>query len=181
MQRILTTLTIFLLIFCSNCLYAQAADTSRLAKTDTTHASVTPISDTSYTADDDMPFAIVVAAMLLGVAAASAFIALGLAALATILITMGIISASLLVGFYTKSVKAGFKTLVVIASAVGGAVIGGVGLFLIVKFFHLHLSYQSALVTGSLSGLGGGILTGFIIYRVIIYMLQYARKKLGLA
>lgn len=181
MQRLLAALTFCLLVFCSSNLYAQAADTSRLAKADTTQASVAPVSDPGYAADDDMPFMIIVAAMLLGVAAAGACVALVTAVLAAILITTGIISASLLVGIYTKSIKAGFKTLVIISSAIGGAMIGGIGLFLIVKFFHLHITSQTAVVTGSLSGLGGGILTGFIIYRVIVYTLEYARKKLKLA
>jgi len=189
MQRLLAALTICLLIFCSNNLYAQATDTSRLAKADTTQASVAPISGSSSAAnanDDDFTAFLIMCmscflAIMAGAVVVGAGITLLLAMLLTAFVAAGIISTSLLVGIYTKSIKAGFKTLVVILSAIGGVVIGSIGLLLMVKIFHLHLSIQTALFTGSLGGLGGGILTGFIIYRVIMYTLQYARKKLNLA
>lgn len=104
-----------------------------------------------------------------------------LAVIAVGFVTAGIISASMFAGIYTKSVRTGFKTFIVIISTLFGTVTGTLGLYIIVKIFHLNLSTQTAILTGSLGGLGGGILTGFIIYRVIMYTLQYARKKLKLA
>lgn len=189
MQRILIALTICLLFFCSNNLYAQAADTSRLTETDTTQAGVAPAGEDLSNPDpnDDDFTAVLIAGMFIFLAAGTGAVIVGaglallLAALIIAFITTGIISASILAGFYTRSIRAGFKTFIIIVSAILGSIIGITGLFIAVRVFHLHLSNQTALLTGGLGGLGGGILTGFIIYRVIIYTLQYARKKLGLA
>lgn len=188
MQRLLATLTVCLLLFCSNYSFAQVADTGRLAKADTTQASVAPSSSYSATDPNDDDFTAVLImgmsiflAVMAGAVIVGAGLTLLLAALIAAFITTGIISASLLAAFYTRSIKAGFKTLIIIIAAILGAIIGMAGLFMAVKIFHLHISNQTALLTGSLGGLGGGILTGFIIYRAIVYTLQYARKKLKLA
>lgn len=97
-----------------------------------------------------------------------------------LLISTGIISASFLVGFYKKSVTAGFRTFIVILSAITGVFLGAGGLWVCTEFFHLNISESNALWIGATGGCIGGILMGLIIFKALQLTLTYLKNKLKL-
>lgn len=97
-----------------------------------------------------------------------------------LLISAGIISASFLVGFYKRSVTAGFRTFIVILSVITGIFLGAGGLWFCTKFFDLNLSASNALWIGAAGGCIGGILMGLIIFKALQLILTYFKNKLKL-
>ena len=95
------------------------------------------------------------------------------------LVSAGIVSAGVLVGIYKRSVAAGFKALLVIICSLGGIVAGAGGLWLIDRFFPIHLGGRTAVLLGAAGGLIGGILMGIILFRIIRSFLEYFRQKLS--
>lgn len=97
-----------------------------------------------------------------------------------LLIGTGIISASFLIGFYKRSVTAGFRTFIVILSAVTGIFLGTGGLWFCTKFFDLNIAASNALWIGAAGGCIGGILMGLIIFKALQLILTYFKNKLKL-
>lgn len=106
-------------------------------------------------------FALVAISIMLGIAAATFVVIMAVLLFLFLLIAGGVVSASIGVAIYRKSVASGVRALVFISLAVLGA-IGGAGLgWLVWKVFDLDvLGYNNMLlggVTGLLGGLAGAI------------------------
>ncbi len=174
----------FCLILCFNVLISNAqTDTVRKQSVDSSIAR-NNISGTSA-ADDDfnaglLLMASVVICAMVGAAIVGSFLAAFAFLLAIVFISAGIFSASLLIAFYKKSITTGFKTFVVIICSIGGTAIGSIGLFIVTGIFHLDLSNQTALLIGGVGGLLGGVLMGFVIYKILVLCMLYIKKKFAL-
>jgi len=133
---------------------------------------------------DDMPFALVLAIVLLSVSA-GAMITGAIAAMLVLCIVFGMTSAGILstaviVALYKKSISAGFKTLFILLSSVCGIVAGIIGLYLINRLFELHLSHTVVAWSGLAGGLTGGILLALVIIGVVRIMIGFFKNKLAL-
>lgn len=94
------------------------------------------------------------------------------------LISLGILSASVAVGLYKRSVTAGFKTLLIIVFGTGCAGCG-LGLSLLVhSFYPTHLSFAMALVAGLIAGAFGGAVMGLSLFTVIQTALRNISRRL---
>lgn len=165
MRRILSILCLILLFIPA--LYAQNADTTVAA-----------------TPPDDMPFALILAIALFSLAAGCAIIGTLAAIIALVVIggfiSAGILSTSILVGLYRKSATAAFRTLTITTSIFAGIITGVVGLFLVNRFFHLHLARVTWALTGILGGAIGGLLLAFSVLFILKVFIHYFKKRLGL-
>lgn len=119
-------------------------------------------------------FSVVIGAILFG----SLIVLLLLLAVFS-LVSMGILSAGILVGWYRRSVAAGFKTVLMIVAIGGGTLCGAGAFWLINRNFDIHLRPLTAALTGAFSGLVGGLLLGLILFNIIRLFLNYCRKKLA--
>ena len=96
-----------------------------------------------------------------------------------LLVSAGVLSVGVLVGFYRRSIAAGFRTVLMIACIGGGISCGAVAFWLINRIFDLHLQPATALLIGAFSGLVGGLLLGLVLFTIIRLFLNYCRKKLA--
>jgi len=139
--------------------------------------------DTAKTgADDDMNifllvFALVVISIILGAAVIGAFAATIFLLLAALFISAGILSVSIMVGFYKRSIQAAFKTFLFFLCSITGMVIGALGFFLVARLFKLNVSDSTSLVAGIISGLFGGLLMAWIVLQVIKLTAGYFVRK----
>jgi hypothetical protein len=139
--------------------------------------------DSTNTATDDemniflLVFAVVAISIILGAAIVGAFAATLLLLLATMFVSLGILSVSVLIGFYKQSVKVAFKTFLYLVSALIGMAIGASGFYLIARLFNLDSSGKTSLISGLLCGLIGGLLMAYIILIVIKLMAGHFKKK----
>jgi hypothetical protein len=95
-------------------------------------------------------------------------------------VSAGIFSTAVMVGLYKRSVSAGFKTLVLLISTLGGIILGIGGLYLVDILFHLHLSHSVIAWSGLIGGLVGGILLGLALFALIRLFLEYTKRKLSI-
>ncbi|MBS1664682.1 MAG: hypothetical protein JST68_26795 [Bacteroidetes bacterium] len=95
------------------------------------------------------------------------------------LVSAGVLSTSILVGLYRKSLAAGFKTAIVLTCSLGSAFLGTIIFWLINRIFQIHLNPPTAALIGAFSGLLGGILLGLILNSIIRLFLKYCRQKLS--
>lgn len=141
--------------------------------------------DPTQVEDDEFDVVLLVVGMGLACAGLGAvmagafavFLVLGVGILLTI---AGVVSASLLVGLYRRSLQASFKTLVLIAASLLGVVFGLIIFWLIDVFFHLKLQGYQVLLGGAGGGLVGGFVLGLITYRMMRSVLKIAVSKLKL-
>jgi hypothetical protein len=95
------------------------------------------------------------------------------------LVSAGILSTGILVGFYRKSLEAGFRTVLLIICSLGGTLLGAICLMLINTIFKIHLTPSTAALAGACSGLLGGFLLGFVLSGIIRIFMNYCRQKLS--
>jgi hypothetical protein len=164
MKRALTFLLIPALLLLADVLHAQTADGLR--------------------PDDEFNL------FLLAIAIAFASIVVGCTLVGSVLVTLallvvfglvtaGVLSAGVLVGFYRKSISAGFKTVVAVTGCLCGVLIGEIAFYLINRIYHLHLSGIAVLGIGGFCGLVGGMVLGIVVFMVIRVFLKYCRAKLS--
>lgn len=136
------------------------------------------------TEDDFTPFMLVLVLVAVGVLIGSILIgsvaALLILTFLFVLISAGIVSTSIVVGLYRRSLAAGFKTLLGLVCGAGGVIIGAIAFWLINHFFHIHLKDATAVLAGAASGLLGGLLLGMVIFWLIRMFLEFCRQKLSL-
>jgi hypothetical protein len=142
------------------------------------------VDSTKTAADDDMNlfllvFAVVAISVILGAAIVGAFAATLFLLLASFFVSVGILSVSVLIGFYKRSIRAAFKTLLYIVCAIIGMAIGAAGFYLIARLFHFDVSAQTSLIAGIISGLVGGLIMAYIISFIIKLTWIYFAKKLS--
>lgn len=93
------------------------------------------------------------------------------------LIGLGILSASVLVGIYKKSIEKGFKTLTVLTTTLGGVILG----LLVSWILNNWLQWAStpmALSAGAVAGLLAGLLLGVLLFRIAQVFIAFLIKKL---
>lgn len=92
------------------------------------------------------------------------------------LVSLGVLSAAVLVGLNKKSYTAGFKTFIVLGSAVGGIFLGSAGFWVLNKITKWWTT-ETALLSGSLAGLIAGLLFGYTCWYVLRRLTGYFNKK----
>ncbi|HWK04350.1 MAG TPA: hypothetical protein VNS58_11995 [Puia sp.] len=178
MNRLLLTLLTIFFFLSSDRVFADQAprkDTS-VAATSTPNTPVPP--------DDEFNMFLLVLAItffsvVIGAVIVGSFAAVLLLFFLFGLVSAGILTASLIVGLYTRSFSAGFKTLLVIVCSLGGIAAGSIALLLVNRIFRLHLSHTAAIGSGAAGGLVGGILLGLSISFIVRLLTDYFRKKLA--
>jgi hypothetical protein len=192
-KPLLLTFTLLCLLLFAGRGLAQTppTDSARLRNdsaklTDTTTASVGTAkagTDTTFKDDGIDPAGFMVFLILVGIIAGAAVIGAVVCGVILgglfVLATAGILSASFLVGFYQRSVTAGFKTALLLACSLGGLLVGGGGFYGINRFFHLHFGTRTVLLAGAGGGLLGGLLLGLVVFVLIRGLLKLLKQKLA--
>lgn len=93
------------------------------------------------------------------------------------LISLGVLSAAVLVGLNKKSYTAGFKTFIVLGSAVGGIFLGSAGFWVLNKIMKWWTT-EIALLSGSFVGFIAGLLFGYTSWYVLRRLTAYVKEKL---
>ena len=104
--------------------------------------------------------------------------ALAIMALIFLLVTSGVLSASIMYGFYQRSFLKGFKVFVIALSGIFGAIIGGLSWWILL-FNYLHwLNEHNAIIYGSLLGFIAGSLIGILAYTILKKIIVYFKNKM---
>lgn len=139
----------------------------------------------AYEGDDDFSpglffFALIGAGFILAsVGAGAVLTVLGLLIVFG-LISLGALSASVIVGLNKRSLSKGFKTFIVLVSTVNGVVIAIAGFLVlnqIVHWWSTETAVVSGLAVGAIAGLGFGYVAFYILQRLTAFF----RKRLSLA
>lgn len=137
----------------------------------------------NYESDEEMNLFLSVFALLaISVMAGVAVITIGLALIVLVaivaLIGAGILSASIGVGLYKKSVQAGVRTAVILlmmlVCAVGGAALS----WILSKLFDVQISIKTITLIGAGAGALGGMLAAFSIFWLIRKIFNVLRDKM---
>lgn len=96
------------------------------------------------------------------------------------LVSAGLLSASLLVGLYRRSVAAGFRTLVLLTCELAGLFTGGIALWLVNSMFDLNWDHGTALLAGALGGALGGLALALMIFALLRLFFRYCRQRIAL-
>ena len=184
MKTLLTALiAVFLtLLSCSSQEQGGRHDTATQKDTGATASSTL----TSPTRPDDDEFNVFLLALgtafvciVLGATLAGSMLATLFLLGVFLLVSAGVLSVAILVGFYRRSMAAGFRTMLMIVCIGGGVCCGAVAFWLINRVFDIHLQPLTALLLGAFSGLVGGLLLGLVLFTIIRLFLNYCRKKLA--
>jgi hypothetical protein len=178
-------LLILLLLISGTFILSQQAfaqtDTLRNNKADTVKVNVQH-SDPEAKADEEfnlllLSLALIFAATVIGTAIAGTVVMVLFLLIVFALMAAGILSISVVAGFYRRSFQFGFKTFVIIISTLAGIIIGGFGLLIISRLLESDMTIQRALITGGLGGALGGILMGQLVYQALKQSAIYFWKK----
>lgn len=182
MKSLLTAFIALFLTLLSSRSRAQGGRPDTALHRDTASAAATVA--TSATEDDEFNIfllalgtafvCIVLGATLAGSMLATLFL-LGV----FLLVSAGVLSVGVLVGFYRRSIAAGFRTALMIVCIGGGIACGAVAFWLINRIFAIHLQPPTALLIGAFSGLVGGLLLGLVLFTIVRLFFNYCRKKLA--
>ena len=163
----------------------QRADTAGSAKTGRGSPS-TPASGSITSSPPDDEFNVFLwglgtafVCIVIGATLAGSLIATLFLLSVFLLVSAGVLSVGVLVGFYRRSVAAGFRTVLMIACIGGGMLCGAIAFWLINRIFDIHLLPLTALLTGALSGLVGGLLLGITLFSIIRLFLNYCKKRMA--
>lgn len=164
MRRSLPILLTVLALLVSSFLYAQTTQTD--------------------TPPDDMPFIFVLALAFMSIMAGGfiiGFITICILLAGMLaLIMVGILSSSVLVGIYKKSFLAAFRTFLLLACGIFGALSGLCGFYLINSIFELNISGPIVAAIGSIGGALGGIILALSVVGVLRLFFAFTTKKLSL-
>jgi hypothetical protein len=170
-------LAVLIFIFTATSIaHAQAADSARqkqaTAQADTALANTAEAG--TYNDDDFTVFllyfgmvacGVIVIGIGLGIA-----ITIGLLFLIAAMVTAGIISASVIVGIYTRSLTKGFKVFFMSCSIIAGGIFGAAGLWLLNLSTGWHDTGNAILLgagCGLVSGLAGGMISFYFLQRLV--------------
>jgi hypothetical protein len=96
------------------------------------------------------------------------------------LVAFGLLSASVAIGIYNKSITAGFKTLLAL---VFGSICGTLGLvcsYALNRLMNLELASSIVVITGATAGVTGGIVMAFATFKIIQSLIGILLKRLKL-
>lgn len=182
MKPFSTAFIALLLTLLSCCTRAQGGRQDTAVRVDTAVAAAA----VSATRQDDEEFNVFLLALgtafvciVLGATLAGSMLATLFLLGVFLLVSAGVLSVGILVGFYRRSVTAGFRTVLMIACIGGGVSCGAIAFWLINRVFDIHLQPLTALLVGAFSGLVGGLLLGLVLFTIIRLFLNYCRKKLA--
>jgi hypothetical protein len=151
------------------------------AQVDTAYYGKAGVADV---AEDDpglLIFMMMIAIGWIGIFFLSALGVLILAAIALGLIAAGIITSSVLVGWYRRSVFSGVKWFVYVSFAGAGAVGGAIGSMLLHHFVDSGYSYGKWLGWGIPIGIIGGLLSAWVLIKISRYVYTRYILKKGIA
>jgi hypothetical protein len=166
----------------------QAQDTSNLRSSQTVIDTITDTStQTNSAKTDDEEFS---AFLFVFALAATCFIAgfffLGvimcalLALLLVVLISFGIVSTSVYIGWYKKSFNAGFKLFWILGGIVTGLPVGIGGFKMFTYLFKLKLTTFEIVSTGLLLGTLSGGFVGYTAYIILTKSFEFINKRFSL-
>ena len=93
------------------------------------------------------------------------------------LVSIGIVSASVIIGFYKKSFDKGFKALLNLSFCISGFCFGAILLFLINNYFNWWQPGW-AVLTGACMGTIAGFIASLISFRLLQRIATYFKKQL---
>jgi len=165
---------------------AQATDSlKQVQRTQQTDSLSTAQSNWEQEDDDHFaPFLLVIAMIFLVIICVG--IGSGIVSTVAILFiifaitSFGIISTSLIIGFYKRSITKGIKTFYVLCSTIGTAICGGIGLFIVNRFYH-WMESPIAIMWGTVFGFVAGFLNGLITFYILQRLVLYFKNKLNTA
>lgn len=182
MKPFLTAFITLLLTLLSCCGRAQGGRQDTTVRVDTAVAAAA----VAATRQDDEEFNVFLLALgtafvciVLGATLAGSMLATLFLLGVFLLVSAGVLSVGILVGFYRRSIAAGFRTVLMISCISGGVCCGAIAFWLINRVFDIHLQPLTALLVGAFSGLVGGLLLGLVLFTIIRLFLNYCRKKLA--
>ena len=182
-MKLLSTLLLAALILCvNNGTAAINADTVSQHQSLLNNDSVAVANSPMHSDDDFAPGLFVFA--VLGLACICAFVGVGIAftfigftALAGF-ITVGIVSASIIVTIHQKSIKRGFKAFVVLGSLFAGLFSMG-ALFTIVNYITHWFTLLQALIAGGVTGLIAGFIMGQVLFVIASRLILNLKRQFG--
>jgi hypothetical protein len=124
-------------------------------------------------------YAIIFMAVLIGAILLGFVFLIGFLLVLFAMVSAGVLSTGILVGMQRRSVAAGFRTILMIVCCLGGVFVGSVGLWLIIRVFHLHWRGIKAAIIGGAGGGIGGLLLGLVVFYIIDVFLRYCRRRLA--
>lgn len=101
-------------------------------------------------------------------------------AITILLISIGIISTSVFIGWYKRSLSAGFRLFCLISGSLCGLLLGAVSFGVISHLMKLQLTTTTASLSGGAIGLLTGALVGFMIYKLLRVGFQFIATKFKL-
>ena len=115
--------------------------------------------------------------IMIGVGIVSSLLVLIAIAFLFALLAFGILSTSVAIGLYNRSLSSGFKSFIVISLGIGSGIIGTLGSLLIIEVF--DLSYDSSVLAsiGFFSGSIAGLILALASIKSIRFALKYVKEK----
>lgn len=89
------------------------------------------------------------------------------------MVSFGILSSSIIVGIYTRSITKAFKTLFTLCSIAAGGVFGCIILYALNAFTHWYKAADAILMGGMfglVAGLAGGMISFYFLQRLIAWL-----------
>jgi len=124
-----------------------------------------------------LTFAIAFCSAIIGATIVGAFAAAIVFLFLFAMASAGILSTSILIGIYRRSIAAGFRAFLIILCGIGGILIGTPGFWLVNRIFDLPLTNLTSAVIGAAGGLIGGIILGIIIFKPIRLLSTFLYQK----
>jgi hypothetical protein len=179
--RILLLMSVMFFEFSQPEISMAQTDTTQQTLKDSTSAAA--VNEAQYEDDEFniflLVFAIGVIGAIIGAVIIGAFAAVLFLLLLFVFVTMGIISASVIVGLYKKSFESGFKSFIMILSAVTGVILGAGAFWAINKIFRLGISDVTTIIAGSLGGLIAGFIISYASLKLIRVLISIFKRKMG--
>jgi MFS family permease len=183
-MRYLITLLVVFFTFISIATAQTADSLRRVQPTQQTDSLSLAQSGSEYEDYDDTPFMLIIAMIFIVIVCVciGSGIVITLAALFIVfaITSFGILSTSLIVGFYKRSLTKGIKTFYVLCSTIGTTIFGAIGLFIVNRFYH-WLDSPIAITCGAALGLVAGFLNGLITFYILQRLVLYFKNKLNTA
>lgn len=171
-------LAVVILIFTATTItHAQVTDSAKQKQATVQADSVVAATSAATEPVDDGEFLGFLLFFAMGVCAII-MVGIGIGILLTIgalliisaMVTAGIISVSVIVGIYTRSLTKGFKVFFISCSIVAGCIFGAAGLWLLNLSTHWHDTINAILLgagCGLVSGLAGGMISFYLLQRLV--------------
>jgi hypothetical protein len=94
------------------------------------------------------------------------------------LISFGILSTSIVVGLHQKSFTEGFKVFIILTASITSTLFGGFVFWIVNRYFYWFSDTNAFF--GSLIGLIGGLLLGFLAFYIIQQLMSYLKRNFNL-